>query len=73
MTLSDAALVLGIARQTLTNLETGKASVSLDTALRAAHEFGVSVLAVPGGHRELVQRALALVSNGFADTATTAG
>jgi DNA-binding XRE family transcriptional regulator len=58
MTISDAALLLGVARQTLTNLETGK-SVSLDTALRAAREFGVSVLAVPGGQREAVRRALA--------------
>lgn len=59
MTLADAALLLGIARQTLTNLETAKSSVSLDTAMRAAREFGVSILAVPGGQREGVRRALA--------------
>lgn len=59
MTLADAALLLGIARQTLTNLETAKSSVSLDTALRTAREFGVSILAVPGGQREGVLRALA--------------
>ncbi len=59
MTLADAALLLGVARQTLTNLETAKSSVSLDTALRAAREFGVSVVAVPGGQREGVRRALA--------------
>lgn len=58
MTLADAAMLLGIARQTLTNLETAKSSVSLDTALRAAREFGVSILAVPGGQREPVRRAL---------------
>lgn len=58
MTLADAALLLGVARQTLTNLETGKSSVSLDTALRAAREFGVSLLAVPAGQREAVRRAL---------------
>ena len=58
MTLADAALLLGVARQTLTNLETAKSSVSLDTALRAAREFGVSILAVPGGQREAVRRAL---------------
>lgn len=58
MTLADAALLLGVARQTLTNLETAKSSVSLDTALRAAREFGVSILAVPGGQREGVRRAL---------------
>lgn len=59
MTLTEASLLLGVARQTLTNLETAKSSVSLDTALRAAREFGVSILAVPGGQREGVRRALA--------------
>jgi transcriptional regulator with XRE-family HTH domain len=58
MTLAEAALLLGVARQTLTNLETAKSSVSLETALRAAREFGVSILAVPGGQRERVRRAL---------------
>lgn len=58
MTLSEAALLLGIARQTLINLETAKSSVSLETALRAAREFGVSILAVPAGQRETVRRAL---------------
>ena len=64
MTLADAALLLGVARQTLTNLETAKSSVSLDTALRAAREFGVSILAVPGGQREGVRRALANLKPG---------
>ncbi|MFC5499127.1 helix-turn-helix transcriptional regulator [Caenimonas terrae] len=59
MTLAEASLLLGVARQTLTNLETAKSSVSLDTALRAAREFGVAILAVPGGQREAVRRALA--------------
>lgn len=59
MTLADAALLLGVARQTLANLETAKSSVSLETALRAAREFGVAILAVPGGQREAVRRALA--------------
>lgn len=68
MTLADAALLLGVARQTLTNLETAKSSVSLDTALRAAREFGVSILAVPGGQREGVRRALASLNSGVAGT-----
>jgi transcriptional regulator with XRE-family HTH domain len=59
ITLLEASLLLGVARQTLTNLETAKSSVSLETALRAAREFGVSLLAVPGGQREGVSRALA--------------
>lgn len=64
MTLTEASLLLGVARQTLTNLETAKSSVSLDTALRAAREFGVSILAVPGGQRENVRRALANMTPG---------
>jgi DNA-binding XRE family transcriptional regulator len=62
MTLAEAALLLGVARQTLTNLETAKSSVSLETALRAAREFGVSILAVPGGQRERVRRALSALT-----------
>lgn len=58
MTLADAALNLGIAKQTLANLETGKSSVGLDTALRVAREFGVSVFAVPSIQRERVRRAI---------------
>lgn len=58
MTLADAALFLGIAKQTMANLETAKSSVSLETALRAAREFGVTLVAVPGGQRETVRRAL---------------
>lgn len=61
ITLVEASLLLGVARQTLTNLETAKSSVSLETALRAAREFGVCLLAVPGGHRERVTRALASI------------
>ena len=67
-------LLLGVARQTLTNLETAKSSVSLDTALRAAREFGVSILAVPGGQREGVRRALAGMTPGTdAESATSQG
>ncbi len=63
MTLAEAALLLGVARQTLTNLETAKSSVSLETALRAAREFGVSLLAIPGGQRERVRRALSTLTS----------
>ena len=63
MTLAEAALLLGVARQTLTNLETAKSSVSLETALRAAREFGVSIWAVPGGQREKVRRALSTLAS----------
>ena len=58
MSIADAAMLLGIAKQTLSNLETAKGSVGIDTALRAANEFGVSVFAVSAAERELVRRAI---------------
>lgn len=58
LSLEDAALQLGIAKQTLGNLET-KGTVGLETALRAARELGVSLFAVPSSEREPVRRAIA--------------
>jgi hypothetical protein len=48
---------LGIAKQTLANLET-KGTVGLETAVRAARELGVSIFAVPSSEREPVRRAI---------------
>lgn len=56
LTLVEAAMVLGISKQTLSDLETGTGTVNLATALRAAHELGVSVFAVGSEHREPVRR-----------------
>nr|WP_255429207.1 helix-turn-helix transcriptional regulator [Ramlibacter albus] len=56
--LIDAAAQLGIAKQTLANLETGQGGVALDTAFRAAAEFGLSLFAVPKARRESVRRAI---------------
>lgn len=56
MTLADAALTLGVSKQTLSDLETAKASVGLATALRVAKELGVAVFAVPSPEREAVRR-----------------
>ena len=58
MTLVDAALSLGLAKQTLADLETAKGSVGLETALRAARELGVALFAVPTADREPVRRAI---------------
>ena len=49
--LEDAALQLGIAKQTLQNLETGSPGVGIGTALRVAHEYGVTLLGVPASQR----------------------
>lgn len=50
--LEDAALQLGIAKQTLQNLETGSPGVGVGTALRVAHEYGVILLGVPASQRK---------------------
>ena len=56
MTLADAAMTLGIAKQTLADLEKASASVGLATALTVARELGVAVFAVPARDREPVRR-----------------
>ena len=61
MTLVEAALTLGVAKQTLMDLETAKASVGLSTALRIAKELGVAVFAVTASEREPVRRLLASI------------
>lgn len=50
--LEDAALQLGIAKQTLQNLETGSPGVGVGIALRVAHEYGVTLLGVPASQRK---------------------
>jgi DNA-binding XRE family transcriptional regulator len=52
MTLADAALTLGVARQTLSNLELGKPSVGLGLALEIAAGLGVALFMVPASARE---------------------
>jgi transcriptional regulator with XRE-family HTH domain len=59
LTLADAAALLGIAKQTLSNLETGQRSVSLSTALASARALGVAVFAVPAAQREPVRHVVA--------------
>lgn len=52
MTLADAALTLGVAKQTLSNLELGKPSVGLGLALEIAAGLGVALFMVPASARE---------------------
>ena len=58
LSIADAAAMLGIAKQTLSDLETARTSVGLSTALAAARELGVAVFAVPAAEREPARRAL---------------
>jgi transcriptional regulator with XRE-family HTH domain len=69
MTLADAALAIGIAKQTLSDLESAKASVGLATALRAARELGLAVLAVSSDEREPLRRMITGTRQASAATA----
>lgn len=56
LTREDAAQMLGVAPNTITSIESGKGTVALSTALRAARELGVAFFAVPAAHQESVRR-----------------
>jgi transcriptional regulator with XRE-family HTH domain len=58
LTLADTALSLGIAKQTLNDLERGKPTVALGTALHVAAELGVSLFMAPAEVRERVRDAV---------------
>lgn len=61
LTLVDAALSLGITKQTLSDLERGKPTVAFGTALRVASQLGVSLFMVPSEIRERVRDAVQAV------------
>jgi transcriptional regulator with XRE-family HTH domain len=50
--LEDAAMQLGIGKQTLQNLEKGHPGVGIGTALRVAHAVGITLMAVPSAKRD---------------------
>lgn len=58
MTLEEAALTMGVAKQTLSDLETGKSTVSLGLALKIANDLGVALFLAPAADRERVRRYL---------------
>lgn len=62
MTLVDAAAVVGVSKQTLSDLEKATGSVGLAIALRVARELGVGVFAVQPALREAARQALSQVN-----------
>ena len=56
--LIDAASLIGVARQTLNDLENGKPTVSVGNALKIADGLGVALFCVPAAERERVRRKL---------------
>ena len=56
LSIEQAALMIGVAKQTLSDLEAGKPTVSLGLALKVANELGVSIFVVPKTEQDRVQR-----------------
>ncbi len=59
MTLVEAALSLGIAKQTLADVERGKPTVGLGVALTCARELGVTLYVIPSESRQLLRNLIA--------------
>jgi DNA-binding XRE family transcriptional regulator len=58
MPLTQAAMVVGVATQTLQDIETGTGTVALSTALKVAHELGASFFVIPSRQRSIVAHAI---------------
>ena len=56
--LVDAASLIGVARQTLNDLENGKPTVSVGNVLKIADGLGVALFCAPATERERVRRKL---------------
>jgi transcriptional regulator with XRE-family HTH domain len=54
----DAALSIGVALQTLVDIEAGKPGVSIGKILQVAHSLGVSLLVIPQAQRDAARRYL---------------
>ena len=64
MTLADAALYFGVAKQTIQDLELGTGTVGLGLALKIAHGLGVSVFAVPSKEKLKLNRMINSLKDG---------
>jgi transcriptional regulator with XRE-family HTH domain len=69
MTMIDAAAMMGVSKQTLSDLEKATGSVGLAIALRVARELGVGVFAVQPTQREAARQALLLQAPSLEDDA----
>ncbi len=55
LSIEEAALTIGVAKQTLSDIETGKPTVSLGLVLKVGGELGVSLFVAPARDRERIQ------------------
>jgi transcriptional regulator with XRE-family HTH domain len=60
LTLEDAALLAGVSKQTLSDLENARASVGLTIALKIANQFGIGLFAVAPGQADALRHAIKL-------------
>jgi len=58
MPLTQAAMLVGVAVQTLQDIETGTGTVALSTALKVAHEPGASFFVTPSRQKSIVAHAI---------------
>jgi DNA-binding XRE family transcriptional regulator len=63
LTVEDAALSIGVAKQTLSDLEAGKESVGLGLVLRITRDLGVALFVAPAAQRERFRRMLTATGN----------
>lgn len=58
LSIEQAALVIGVAKQTLSDVEAGKPTVGLGLALKIANELGVSIFVAPKTEQDRINRFL---------------
>ena len=58
LTMADAALAIGIARQTLQDIEKGVGTVGIGLCLKVAQQLGVSLFCAPASDRQKVALAI---------------
>lgn len=55
MSIEEAAMVMGMAKQTLCNIEAGKATVAFGIVMHVANELGVSLFMAPTMERDRIR------------------
>jgi transcriptional regulator with XRE-family HTH domain len=58
LTIVEAAASIGIAKQTLSDLERGRSSAGMQIVLKVLQDFGLGMVIVPKKDVELIQRTL---------------
>ena len=58
LTIVEAAASIGIAKQTLANIERGRNSVGIQTVLKVATDLGVSIIAIQKNESAFIRRTI---------------